>query len=276
MAGVPILYTEHGTFGVGRKPTPGDRLKKPMKGWFLRCHADYVSFNSRYTRDAANSLYGISRVPQGVVYNGTSLTDGHLVTVAADEATVRRCKGRTVVSTFSRFTKRKKIDRLLEAFADVDVDSQPVLLLVGDGPELESLKTLSARLGIGDRVVFTGYRANVSAYISLMDICVFPAAKEPFGLAAIEALARGKPAIVFHDGGGLTEIVADLEKEDVTASLGELSKRISYYCRNPVQRERAAASRREYVERFSIEKMAENFDRIYSDLLDPRAGGKDD
>ena len=70
-------------------------------------------------------------------------------------------------------------------------DQSVWMLLVGDGPNRQSIESEVSELGIRDRVVFTGTRGDVPRLLRAMDVFVFPSLREGLGLACIEAQAAG-------------------------------------------------------------------------------------
>ena len=85
------------------------------------------------------------------------------------------------------------------------LDGKYHALIVGDGKDMEFLKDLAAKLGIADKVEFTGWQNDISKFWEKADIAVFPSRwQEPFGLTGIEAFAHEVPVIGF-DVGGVTE-----------------------------------------------------------------------
>ena len=73
----------------------------------------------------------------------------------------------------------------------------------------DELKALAGDLGIADRVVFTGFRADVSEILKLMDILVHASiSPEPFGRVIVEAMAMHRPVVASRAGGPL-EIIED-------------------------------------------------------------------
>ncbi len=92
------------------------------------------------------------------------------------------------------------VDLLLEAIAQlVPNDRQVKLLVVGDGPDLESLKAQSRALGIGDHVRFEGSVSNsrIPRYIISSDVCVAPfrRGRKASPIKIFEYLACGKPVV---------------------------------------------------------------------------------
>lgn len=266
-SGVPVVFTEHGAFGLGRRRTLADGVKRLLKRRFVNGSVHFVTFNSEHTQRMARSLFDLSGVPQEVVYNGTPIRRPPLA--PPDPEVRERCRGRFVVGSVSRFTRPKRLDRLLDGFARLR-DDDVLLLLVGDGAERGNLEAQAQRLGIRDAVLFAGYKRDVTAYQRLMDVCVLPSEVEAFGLAAVEALALGKPAIVFRDGGGMAEVVLMHEPRDVVSGVEELAFRIEEHREALAAGRDGAAERTAYAQRFDIGIMAERMRGIYGRLAHGR------
>ena len=87
--------------------------------------------------------------------------------------------------------------RMADAFPDV------LFVVAGEGPEYARLITLATRLGIGERVMFLGKVSDEEREILLSGASVFvlPSVVEPFGIAALEAMAAGVPTIISKTSG---------------------------------------------------------------------------
>lgn len=102
------------------------------------------------------------------------------------------------------------VDLLLKAYVLVaDRFPETRLLLIGDGPEKQALAAEAARMGIEDKVVFTGTIAHeeLPRYISLFSIGVLPDSNE-YGspMKIFEYMALGKP-VVGPDCGPLLDVI---------------------------------------------------------------------
>lgn len=135
------------------------------------------------------------------------------------------------------------VDRLLEAVATLAAATPDLsVLVVGDGPALPGLRTLAQRLGIADRVIFTGAveQHEVPEFLAAMDIAVQPdvtAYASPIKL--FEYLALGK-AIVAPRRPNIEEVVED-GRHALLFSPGdtaELASAIGRLCRDEVLRTR--------------------------------------
>jgi glycosyltransferase involved in cell wall biosynthesis len=266
-AGSRVVYTMHGVLGHGRRMGFTERLADRYLRHFLRRRVGLVTYNSQATEALARRRYRLGQANGAVVYNGIVLPSA-TVPSPPDAAVAAVLAGRFVVGTSTRFAEFKRIDRLIDGFAMLARrHPESRLLLVGDGALRPELEAQVARLGIGAQVIFTGFQTDVSAYQGAMSVCVFPSVAEPFGLVAIEALALGKPVIVFADGGGMVEVVAACAAADVVADVEELATRLAYYATHPGEIGAGAAIRRDHARRFDIAVTAAAFRNHYRALI---------
>ncbi|MFA6993203.1 MAG: glycosyltransferase family 4 protein [Patescibacteria group bacterium] len=101
----------------------------------------------------------------------------------------------------------KGVKELIRAFREVEFDAD--LQIAGDGPERVNLEKLVQKLGLTERVKFLGQlaRPELTAVIRHSRLVVVPSLyHEVFGLAALEALAEGKPVLA-SSLGALPEVV---------------------------------------------------------------------
>lgn len=99
-----------------------------------------------------------------------------------------------VIGTVARLEPVKGIAGLLAAFRDLDLP-RGRLVVVGEGSERPALQAQAARLALDDRVVFTGFRADVRDLYSVLDLFVLNSFDEPYGLVILEAAVAGVPVI---------------------------------------------------------------------------------
>lgn len=132
----------------------------------------------------------------------------------SDVARVRaayRLGERPVVLFVGKFTRRRRLDELLRAFAVVRQTGRPhLLVLVGTNHLGLPLERLAGELGVADAVRFAGHAPDddVAALYRDADLFVYPSEYEGFGLPVLEAMAAGTPVVTL-DNSSLTEIAAD-------------------------------------------------------------------
>jgi len=106
-----------------------------------------------------------------------------------------------VIGTIGRLTLEKGHIYLLEAFVKVISELPNVkLLIVGDGPLRESLESRVRSLELKDKVIFTGFRNDISEILSILDVFVLPSLNEGMPIALLEAMATQKPIIATKVG----------------------------------------------------------------------------
>jgi glycosyltransferase involved in cell wall biosynthesis len=108
-----------------------------------------------------------------------------------------------------RLSQEKGPDIMLEAVAALR-DLPVSLIMVGDGPLLTSLQARSARLGLGDRVLFTGIVPDAGRLLRAFDVVVLSSRTEGAPMVLFEALAAGVP-VVATAVGGVPDIVRPSE-----------------------------------------------------------------
>jgi glycosyltransferase involved in cell wall biosynthesis len=111
--------------------------------------------------------------------------------------------------TVGHLAARKRHADVIAALALLR-DRHPELryVIVGDGPQRERLRELATSLGVGDRVEFRGQLPNdeATAVARSASLFVMPSVDEAFGVAYIEAMAGGVPAIGCRGEDGPEEI----------------------------------------------------------------------
>lgn len=107
-----------------------------------------------------------------------------------------------VIGAVGRLVTEKGQKYLIEALAGLKKTFPDIIcLLIGQGPLLIELKAQAAGLGLSDTCLFAGGREDMERIYPLMDIFVLPSLREPFGLALLEAMSSGVPAIATAAGG---------------------------------------------------------------------------
>lgn len=190
---------------------------------------------------------------------------------------VRRRHGLTganpVVGAVTRFHPAKGIGHLVEAWPQVRAAHPSArLVLVGQGPLEEELRVRCEELGIGDSVVFAGFRRDVPAYVSAFDIGVVPSLEEGFGLVALEAHALGVPVVASRVG-GLPEIVSH-ERSGLLvppASPKALADAIDRLASDPERSREMGERGREESERYRLAKYVDRLESIYHELARSRS-----
>ncbi len=150
-----------------------------------------------------------------VVYTGIDLDDFYPLEKKAVETKKKEFgfyKESKIVGYVGRLHREKGIDVLIHAFSELAKRFDPIyLIVIGQGPERKNLEELVFRLGLERKVLFFGYREDISVLVNMMDVFVLPSSiRESFGIALIEAMAAAK-VVVASNIGGIPEIIKDKE-----------------------------------------------------------------
>lgn len=175
-----------------------------------------------------------------------------------------------IVIHVSNFRKVKRIEDVVRSFAIINREVPSKLLLVGDGPEVESIHTLVSEEGLGTEVLFLGKRDDLPDLFSISDLNMLVSEKEAFGLVLIEAMACGVPC-VGSDIGGIPEVIED-GKNGFIRPLGDIEGYAEAAIRILKDPELASRFSKEAIrsvrERFSSERIVMEYESAYYELLE--------
>ncbi|KPK56658.1 MAG: group 1 glycosyl transferase [Acidithiobacillales bacterium SM23_46] len=196
---VPIITTIHNIHNPFHFRYAGRILQ--------RC-ADFVIFESHYERNRLLAS-GLQESKSEVIHSGID-TDRFVVRPPDPELLGRYgldAARHRVFGIVARLSEEKGHVYLVEAFTRVHRDDPDArLLIIGDGPLLDSIRQEVKARGISDVVVFTGMQRNVPEHLALLNVFVLSSTRESFPLAAREAMAAGR-AVVAPRIGGCPEVV---------------------------------------------------------------------
>lgn len=169
----------------------------------------------------------------------------------------------------SNFRAVKRVNDVVRVFDRLRHHVSARLLLIGDGPERESVANLVGELGLQEKVQFLGFYRDVPELLAQLDLFFLPSDYESFGLAALEAMACGVP-VVASSAGGLPEVIVDGVSGVLCAprDVAAMAARSAELLRDPVKRgAMAAAARRRAEEEFPRSHAIDRYERLYQQLL---------
>jgi glycosyltransferase involved in cell wall biosynthesis len=179
----------------------------------------------------------------------------------------------SLIGAIGRMVWQKGFEFLIKAISDIaEVAPEARFMLVGDGPLRPDLENLARKLDVYDRIIFTGFRSDIPDLLSTMDIIVVPSLLEGFPMITLEAMAMAKP-IIASDISGIKEQIKDGESgilvppKDSKALATAILKILST---NEAAESIGLAARQTVEEKFSIDKMVMETERLYSSLLQGR------
>ena len=175
-----------------------------------------------------------------------------------------------VVAYIGRLARQKRLEDLLWAFELLRVLRQRDcrFVIVGDGPERESLERFAEQIGARDDVAFIGHRTDAARYLAASDLFWLASDFEGQSNSLLEAMALGVPVIA-SDIGPSREVI----EPGVTGYLVPVGDRAAYsqtaqrLLENPAERERLRLAARDAVtRRHSVEGMVAAYAAVYDEV----------
>lgn len=177
-----------------------------------------------------------------------------------------------IVFNVGRLVFEKGADLLVEAAPRVLLRvPQAKFVIAGTGPLLAMLQHRVDQLGLGDKVLLTGYLSDEDRdkLFLLADCCAFPSRYEPFGIVALESMAAGAPIVVTKVGG--LGVVVEHLKTGLTVYSDDpesLAWGILHTLENPEAAiKRAAQARRAVENEFSWSRVARMTVEMYCQVV---------
>jgi len=174
-----------------------------------------------------------------------------------------------IILTVALLRPIKGIPYLLQALHQLRKKREDFILhIIGDGPNREEYESMTAELGLKDKVRFQGLKTKpeVAEFMRQCDFIVLPSLSETFGVVLIEALASGKPVVATNIG-GTDEIVSEevgilVSPTDINTLTKAIDHMLDHY-RDYVPDKIAQYART----RFSYEAVGQRLDEIYKEII---------
>ena len=258
LAGVKRIVAHDHTSGARTVPQGLKRIAKWVKARLPGMSADLVIAVSEYvaTRQREVGLVPSKRVVR--LWYGIELPElGGVDTVPPIP---ELSSGRPLVVCVCRAAPEKGVDHLLRAF-DLMMDGwpasrpRPLLVYVGNGPQLDALQALRDSLRTRDDIVLTGYRSDAYRFVACATVSVVPSVwQDACPLGVLEPMAYAKPVIASAVGGVPDEIdspeVGELVPPADIAALADAIRRMLL-----------DANRRTAIGQAARERITKHFDR---------------
>ncbi len=271
-----VVHTYHGHVLEGYFSPLMTRVFITLERLLARV-SDRIIAISPAIRDELAGGYRIGRPDQyRVVPLGFDLSPFAAVDDAA-RAEARRAlglpAGAAVVTTVGRLTGIKQHTLFLDVFAQVAARHPDAMALVaGDGELRGDLEAHAARLGLGDRVRWLGWRRDLATIYGATDVFLLTSRNEGTPVALIEAMASGVPG-VSTDVGGVKDVI-DSPDAGVRAPFGDvaaLAQGVNALLDDPGRRRAMGArARASVLARFDIERLVHDIAAVYRDMREQR------
>ena len=177
------------------------------------------------------------------------------------------------IGTVGRLDPVKDHTSLLQAFLPIARSAQPACLIIaGAGPMRKSIESLSAELGISDKVQLLGERHDIPRVLKACDVFTLTSIAEGISNTVLEAMASALPVVATRVGGN-PKLVDDgvsgylVRAQDVAG----LTAAYESYLYDPKLRDAHGQNGRVRAEQqFSLERMASQYAQLYQGLMGAR------
>jgi N-acetyl-alpha-D-glucosaminyl L-malate synthase BshA len=260
---LPFVTTLHGTditlVGLDRSYLPITR--------FSIEESDGVTAISEYLRDVTQREFEIRRpvevIPNFVNCDVFNPANGKC---RREEFAPR---GEKILVHLSNFRPVKRVPDVIEIFGLVRREIPAKLLMIGDGPDRTVAEWMVREKKLSADVIFLGKQNQVQDLLNCADVLLLPSDIESFGLAALEAMASGVPAICSRVG-GVPEVLRDgvegflVEARDVKT----MAARALEILTNPErQAEMSRAARQRALRCFCSKNIIPLYEDLYGRVL---------
>jgi sugar transferase (PEP-CTERM/EpsH1 system associated) len=259
-----VVHTKHG------RNTPRAR-RKVLANRLASSLTDRIAAVSEDARAVAIEVEGVAPAKVVTILNGVDPEEFRPGDAAPARARLGVPAGGFHVGCVARLSPEKDHATLLEGFASL-VARRPGahLTLVGDGPLRQWLEEEARRLGLGEAVTFAGTRGDVAEILPAFDVFALASRTEGISLTLIEAAAVGLPVVATRVGGN-PEIVREGETGALVppGDAGALAAALEAMGARADRDEMGRRGRARVVERFGVDRMAQAYAALYSEVLKP-------
>lgn len=190
---VTIAHSHNTSSGKGVAAFAKNILQLP-----IRNVADYLFACSEY---AGEWLFGKKVKKRDNYYIIKNAIDTKQFIFNKDIRLIKRkefeIEDKFIIGHVGRFHKQKNHEFLIDIFKEiVSQNEKAILLLVGDGELKQCISDKVNKLGLSEKVIFTGVRTDIPELLQAMDVFLLPSLHEGLPVTLIEAQASGLPCVI--------------------------------------------------------------------------------
>lgn len=267
LAGVKSrIYHSHSAFIVDK-----EKLKLPVYELFRRLFPYVGTHFFACSEAAANWMYPKKILSSNdkieVIYNGID-TEAYKFDVSSRNRIRKELKieDKFVLGNTGRFLEQKNQSFLINLLSKLDSDT--VLILIGEGALLNEVKRKTQQMNLSNRVFFLGVRDDVREILSAIDLYVMPSLYEGLPVSAVEAQCSGLPCLLsknITEEIELTDSVSFLSLDTESSWIEKINElKIEF---SSFQKNRTEASVEVKNKGYDIKETITRLERIYEDSI---------
>lgn len=260
---VKVVTTLHGTdiTLVGSHPNYKSAVE------FSINNSDVVTTVSNSLREDTLRLFNITKEIK-VIYN---FIDFEQYPEIGDEECLRHTianDNERIITHISNLRPVKRAPDVIKIFYKIQKEIPSKLLIVGEGPDRESIECQAKELGILEKILFMGNSNEVNKLLCYSDLFLLPSETESFGLAALEAMAARTPVISTNSGGlpevninGVTGFLSNVGDTD------DMAKNGIYILKDFDRLQQFKQNALSQAKKFSLENILPDYKEVYREVI---------
>lgn len=267
VCGIPVVGTLH-----GEPDLPESSLLTQVKYAVLRRTISKMVLVSKALSGSFHARGSFPTERSQVIYNGIEIERFAHAAASVDSEIFRTHPDDILVGAVGNFRPAKALDVFVRAAAILlREDSRYRFLVAGEKDEMifPVVRALADQLGLRDRIVFLGFHPRVEEVFAALDVYVSSSTREGFSLTTVQAMAAGVPVVATRSGGP-EEIVED-EETGLLVDVGspeQIATAVERLTRDgPFAEKVTSAARSAAGERFSLTRMTDEYEALYTELL---------
>lgn len=275
--GIPLIHTYHTMYEdyvhyIGG----GHIITQEMARDFSRmfCNASMGVIAPTRKTEQLLTAYGVTK-PISIIPTGINTT--HFRKENFDPAEILEIRhslgleaDTPVILSLGRIAKEKSIDVLIRALPKL-LEKLPnaMMVIVGEGNEVENLKAYADSLGVGEHTLFIGSRpwAEIGKYYQLGNLFCSASVSETQGLTFAEAMAGGIPVVAKKDE-CIENILTDGETGLLFEEEEELPELLYRVLTDKELSTRLSEASMRAMEALSVEAFANSVEQLYRGILE--------
>jgi glycogen(starch) synthase len=216
---------------------------------------------SKLTKETIVRRYDIAPSKVEVVYNAVEHNGDGVCHIQPE-------KKDKIILFLGRITMQKGPEYFLAAAKKVlQVVDNVKFIMAGSGDMMPRIVELAASMGIGKKVLFTGFLSgdDVNRAFKMADLYVMPSVSEPFGISSLEAMNQNVPVLMSKQS-GIAEVVTHALKVDFW-DVDEMANKMIAVLKRPQLRETLSRNGFHESQRFNWENSAAKVMSIYEEVV---------
>lgn len=259
--GTRVIYTAHGFHFYSGAPIINWLLYYPVERFLARYTDVLITINQEDFERARGFKAKKVRYVRGVGVDASRF-GGHVQNAESIKRELDLGNEAFVLLSVGEVNRNKNHRVVIEAMARIP-HKNVYYVICGQGPLVEEHKALAMELGVGERVIFAGYRNDVGRFYSEADAFVFPSLREGLSVALMEAMSCRLPIVCSRIRGNVDLVENEVSGLTVEPNADAIAEAIKILYESKELRERFAAEAGEKIKSFELDAVKQEYQKIY-------------